>query len=195
MKEDEGLLWLVHVCQSYQQQPEVVASTSNTSLLIEKTWLCIVFIFSFPSKIFIFHTHRPVGAQKRKCLPFPLSGTAGKREKMIGHVSCVPYQLIPLHTTTRQEPTRSILGTGQRKDTRTEGASTAIRARRIVECKNIRVIRDLNPNRLSQVTSRLLRLKRVYHGDLKDSPWCWHECQWPEAQDSINQYGLKTIKT
>ena len=27
------------------------------------------------------------------------------------------------------------------------------------ECKNIRVIRDLNPNRLSQVTSRMLRLK------------------------------------
>ena len=83
MKEDEGLLWLVHVCQSYQQQPEVVASTSNTSLLIEKTWLCIVFIF-----------------------------------------------------TTRQEPTRSILGTGQRKDTRTEGASTAIRARRIAYNRN-----------------------------------------------------------
>ena len=29
-------------------------------------------------------------------------------------------------------------------------------------CKNIRVIRDLNPNRLSQVTSRMLRLNGNY---------------------------------
>jgi hypothetical protein len=32
------------------------------------------------------------------------------------------------------------------------------RRRKHVQCKNIRVIRDLNPNRLSQVTSRMLRL-------------------------------------